>query len=149
MRPAAAVLLSVWLAACAGRPPFAPDSDYATPSERQMFRALKEVGASDKQRIAAMEAWDNFHPRLEKLAGELDAATQDWRALDRRDPGYASKSAALSNRCGVLLQQRMAVTGRFQGKLAAILTQDQWERWQSRATRLGPGASSREGSRRP
>ena len=98
--------------------------------EKTVLVALRETGVRDEQRIAIMAAWDDTQPRLRSLGEQADTLVNLWRALDRRDPAFAQKSAELSKQWGSLSGERMATASRFEGSVAHLLDAGQWDRWQ-------------------
>lgn len=131
------------VAGCAGRPAMRPGADFDSHSEKAVFTALRQVHATDEQRIAIMAAYDDSQPRLVSVNDQADEVIGKWRELDRRDPGFAKKSAELADKWGKLSKERMALTGKFDGAVAGILKADQWDAWQ--LFWLRPGFSPENG----
>lgn len=158
MRPLHAIVLcaALVLEACASHPGFEAPGDFAVPSERGMFIALADVGASDKQRLAVMDTWDETHGRLNALGDEAQRVLQDWRELERRDAGFAKQSSSLAKRYSEIARERMTVVAKFEMRVASILDERQWDRWQRNARRPESGfgeatvaSRGRGGTRRP
>lgn len=148
VRLAPGVMLALAIAGCA-TPAAKPAETLATPSEREMFVTLKEIKATDKQRLAVMDAWDDSHARLVSLEEEAQRIREDWFDLSRREPAFVKKSSALARRQGEILQERLQLTGKFEAKVASILTEDQWQQWQRRAMREHEAGPRKGATRRP
>jgi hypothetical protein len=95
-----------------------------------MFVALKEIQATDDERLAVMAAWDATEPRLAALSGESEEVLERWRELDRRDPGFAAQAEALSGRSGDIARERMAMAAKFEAGVVAALSQKHWDAWE-------------------
>ena len=132
------------LVACAPRPAERPGGDFDLRSEKAVFLALKDVRASDEQRLAVMTAFDETHPRLEALADEAERLLQRWRELDRRDPSFEQQAGALSGQYGDLARERMTLSAKFEERVATTLTEDQWTAWQRYWVRPSFGPRDRE-----
>jgi hypothetical protein len=107
-----------------------PGGEFAAHPEKSVFTALRQVHATDEQRLAILAAFDESQPRLQNLDDEADELMGKWYGLDRRDPGFAKKGAELAEKWGKISRERMALTAKFDGRVATALKQDQWDAWQ-------------------
>lgn len=135
------------LAACAPHPVERSGGDFDAIGEKSMFLALKEVKANDDQRLAVMAAYDESHPRLEALAEESGRVLQRWHELDRQDPAFRDQASALADRSGEIARERMALSAKFEARVAGALSAEQWRAWQQYWVRpgFGPGEGERGG----
>lgn len=150
MYRATAALALALLAGCMPRPAWRPGEDLSVRPEKMMFVALSEVKASDDQRLKVMAAWDDSAPQLKSLIGQSNDVLQSWRGLDRRDAAFRATADALAARWGELWRARMAVTSRFESRVARVLDADQWRKWQDwwqQAARRRGGPEEWEGGR--
>lgn len=132
------------LAGCEPRPAMVrPGGEFAAHPEKAVLVALRQVHATDEQRIAIMDAFDESQPKLAALDDDAEALMGQWYGLDRRDAGFARKGAELADKWGRISRERMTLTARFDGRVAAVLKEDQWDAWQQFWMRPGfsPGIS--------
>lgn len=123
-------LLPIALAACSPRPAYRPGGDFSARPEKAVYIALREVNASDEQRLKVMAAFDESEPKLRALGDEAEDLLNRWHRLDRRDPAFEQKADEIADRWGALSRERMTLTARFESRVAAVLDPDQWEHWE-------------------
>jgi hypothetical protein len=136
------------LTACNPRPDIRPGEAFADPSEKQVFFALKQVHASDEQRAAILNAWDDLHPRSAELSRRDEELLSQWQALDRRAAGFRASAAELSAKIVEVTRERMILGARFEERVAATLDEEQWEQWQAFGSDQSPGPRGEGGGRR-
>ena len=130
MKPRFAVaLVAALLAGCASRPA-QPGGDFAIPSEKLVFLALKAAAARDDQRLKVMEAYDLARPKLSALGKEGQELIEEWRELDRNKPDFREKAEKIGTRLGVISRERVVTMAAYEAHVSGILEREQWLAWQ-------------------
>jgi hypothetical protein len=138
-----AAAATVLLAACAHRGPPPLTDDFAAPSERRVFVALREVKARDEQRRVILAAFDESVPKLKALGERSEKLLEQWRELDRRSTGFLGQAEGLAAEYAQVSRSRMHATAAFDARVAETLDVEQWEAWREFWSRSGFGPGGR------
>lgn len=147
--PLLAALALTALAACSHRPPMIAPDDFGPRPEKMVLAALREIAASDDQRRAILQAFDETQPRLAMLTSNTEALLTQWQELDRRDPAFARQADALAERWASSARERLGARAAFEGRVAAALDGAQWQDWQAFWNRAAFGPGSFRGNAAP
>jgi hypothetical protein len=140
------------LCACSHEAPRGRGGDESSPraTEKAVMRALGEVGASDPQRTAVLNAYDRDDTERRRIATEADELRRQIAHLSKSEPDYLARLEPLAQRQGQQLTEQLLIQARFDQAVAATLTPEQLERWDAQF-RAGPdrgGGSEGGGGRR-
>jgi len=143
-RVGCAAVIAVLLAACAHRGPPPLTDDFAVPSERRVFVALREAEARDEQRQAILAAFDESAPKLKVLGERSENLIEQWRELDRRSAHFLRQAEELAAEYAEVNRARMHTMAGFDARVAEALDVEQWEAWQEFWSRpaFGPRAGA-------
>jgi hypothetical protein len=116
------------VAGCASSPE-APVDFNARP-EKQLYVTLKEVKATDDQRLKIQDAYDRFDAQYKVQQAKARDLIAQWRAIDRRDPAFTELTRGLSERWAALAAERLLLESGYEQEVAAVLDPGQWKTWQ-------------------
>lgn len=142
--PTAMLGAALLLAACAPTTVVLRANDFDPRSEKTLYAALRETGASDEQRLAILAAYDRHQPQLKQLSAESARLVEAWRMLDRRAPDFDASAAGIAAQWSTLAAKQVAAQSAFEREVAGQFDAEQWEIWQARWAaaefdpRLGP-----------
>jgi hypothetical protein len=109
--------------------------------EKPIYHALREVDATETQRLAVLDAFDRYSDKLKGLQSRSRQLIDEWRRLDRRDPSFVDVAKGLSERWAAIASERLVLESEFEREVAGTLDASQWGEWQSYMTpRLGDEA---------
>ena len=129
MRIGCLILAGLLLAGCVDDPElYRPD--VAPRQERTVLYALKQVKASDPQRIAVLNAYDVSNGKLRTLVQQSREVVRQWHELDRFAPDFQAQADALSVKWAALNSAEMKTRATFDHDVAAVLGPKQWGEWQ-------------------
>lgn len=123
------LVLAAILSACADDPEV-PRTDLGASPEKLVLAALTKVAASDAQRVAVLNAYDNRNGELRALGKSSGQIIAQWNKLDRTAPDYLQQVDALAARWAQVNGDEMKARGAYEHELAANLSPAQWTRWQ-------------------
>lgn len=117
------------LAGCAQRAQI-PGREFEQRPERTLYQALREVEASETQRVAVLNAYDRLDANLKVMSRQSQELIAEWRRLDRRAPAFPELARGMSERWAALAAERLVVESAFERDVAVALEPAQWQEWQ-------------------
>jgi len=125
LRTVVAVGLAVSLLGCVGEPEVQRVDLGANP-EKALLVGLSKVKASDAQRIAVLNAYDNRNGQLVKLDNRSKRIIEQWYALSRTAPDYLQQVDTLAAQWAAVNSDEMKARGAYEHDVAANLSAAQW-----------------------
>ena len=101
------------------------------------WRMVDHLGLDEAQAETVRNILDASRPEFEALRARGDANRAAVRSLDVADPGYDSELQALAAESGQLAADFVMLTGRMRQEVAAVLTEEQREKFERHFARMG------------